>query len=60
MNAQLDKEKQQLLDQVQKQGSSGSEGRTKGVKGNWQEQEVQLLIKAVNLFPAGTSQRYAI
>lgn len=33
-------------------GGSGSGGK------NWSEDDLQLLIKAVNLFPAGTNSRY--
>lgn len=30
-----------------------------GVSDDWTEDQTQLLIKAVNLFPAGTASRYS-
>ena len=53
-----EQEKQALLDAQRKQ--SGGTERTKGVKSNWSAEETTLLIKAVNLFPAGTVQRLAL
>lgn len=59
MNGQLQKEKEAEVQARQasrssEQASSGSGGGSKG----WNEEELQLLIKAVNLFPAGTNARY--
>jgi len=60
LNEQLENEKHQQLEQAQKaaQSSGGSTGSRDG-KDNWTEAEIQMLIKAVNLFPAGTSSRSA-
>ena len=54
LNAKVEQEKTEVMEQSKKQndGSGGSK-----VKGNWTDEEVSILIKAVNLFPAGTSQR---
>ena len=54
LNAKVEQEKKEVMEQSKKQndGSGGSK-----VKGNWTDEEVSILIKAVNLFPAGTSQR---
>ena len=54
LNAQLEKEKQAQLEASRKSSATGGSG-TKGAP--WLEAEVQLLVKAVNLFPAGTVQR---
>ena len=58
LNEQLENEKRQQLEQAQKaaQSSGGGTGLRDG-KDNWTEAEIQMLIKAVNLFPAGTSSR---
>ena len=58
LNEQLENEKRQQLEQAHKaaQSSAGSTGSRDG-KDNWTEAEIQMLIKAVNLFPAGTSSR---
>jgi DnaJ family protein C protein 2 len=56
LQARMEKEKQELLEASQKSSkSAGSEG-LKG-KGAWSEEELQALIKGVNLFPAGTNAR---
>ena len=39
-----------------KRSGGGEAGKDKK---HWKETEVQFLIKAVNLFPAGTQDRYA-
>lgn len=44
-----------------RQATKSSEKPTSGGVGgskNWSEDDLQLLIKAVNLFPAGTNSRY--
>ena len=37
--------------------TGGATGGGAAKKGNWTEEEMTILVKAVNLFPAGTSQR---
>jgi len=57
LNDQLENEKRQQLEQAQKASqSSGGSGSQDG-KDNWSDAEIQLLIKAVNMFPAGTNSR---
>lgn len=61
MNTQLQQEREAEL--AARQAARGAEqgggvgGAGSGNKG-WNEDELQLLIKAVNLFPAGTSARW--
>ncbi|CAH1784542.1 unnamed protein product [Owenia fusiformis] len=55
MNKKLEEEKRKNLEASQKQTSSVGES---GGKIPWSDEEMQLLIKAVNLFPAGTVERW--
>ncbi|GAB6019384.1 DnaJ (Hsp40), sub C, member 2 [Chamberlinius hualienensis] len=57
LNDKLNKEKEALFNSCIK-SSSSSENKSNGQK--WSPDDVQLLIKAVNLFPAGTSQRWEV
>ena len=57
LNERLDKEKQELLDMVHKTSSGSS---TSANQKQWDDVDLQLLIKAVNLFPAGTNQRLVL
>ncbi|KAK7102753.1 dnaJ homolog subfamily C member 2-like [Littorina saxatilis] len=54
---QLEKDKRQQMEAKQKTSSGGG-----GVadKKQWSEDELQMLIKAVNLFPAGTQDRWEV
>lgn len=57
MNAQLQKEKEEVQ---AKQAARSAEQASGGAGGGgkvWNEEDLQLLIKAVNLFPAGTNAR---
>ena len=56
LNERLDKEK---MDMVTGGGSGAKGGASKGVAGapEWSSDELSLLIKAVNLFPAGKGER---
>ena len=57
VNRRIDKEKQETLQQTL--ASSAAAEKKKG-SGNWTPEELNLLIKAVNLFPAGTNQRWEV
>ena len=55
VNEQLEEEKRKQLElTTQKSGGGGASG---GSKKEWSEAETQVLIKGVNLFPAGTQDR---
>jgi DnaJ family protein C protein 2 len=51
----IEEEKKKQMEVFQKQSSGeGSQGKGK----LWSEAEIQTLIKGVNLFPAGTKERF--
>ncbi|XP_071816692.1 dnaJ homolog subfamily C member 2-like isoform X4 [Apostichopus japonicus] len=63
VNDEIEKEKQEELmkqreSQAAKDGGGGGGGGGKGKE--WNDEDLKLLIKAVNLFPAGTGQRYEV
>lgn len=55
----LEKEKQALLEAAT-QKSGGGKKAVVEVNAEWTDDNLQLLIKAVNLFPAGTNQRWEV
>uniref|UniRef100_A0A7N6BRX9 DnaJ homolog subfamily C member 2 n=1 Tax=Anabas testudineus TaxID=64144 RepID=A0A7N6BRX9_ANATE len=59
VNAQLQREREAEVQarQAARSAEQASGGGGAGGKG-WNEEDLQLLIKAVNLFPAGTNARY--
>ncbi|RXM32306.1 DnaJ-like subfamily C member 2 [Acipenser ruthenus] len=62
VNAQLLKEKEEAEARA-RQSSKSSEQSSSGAGGGsktWNEDDLQLLIKAVNLFPAGTNARWEV
>lgn len=67
LNRRIDEEKQQHLQgggggsQSAGVGNAGGGGsKKKGGANQWSPEELNLLIKAVNLFPAGTNQRWEV
>ncbi|XP_014670863.1 PREDICTED: dnaJ homolog subfamily C member 2-like [Priapulus caudatus] len=59
MRARIEKEKAELLAAERRDTKGGSTASTTRDK-DWTEEEIQILIKAVNLFPAGTNQRWEV
>ena len=61
LNARLEKEKMEAMERVSggATGASNGASSSKG-KGDWSNDELALLIKAVNVFPAGTNQRWEV
>ena len=53
LKEQMEKEKMQQLEAFQKQSVSEASHVSK----DWSEQEMQCMVSAVNLFPAGTRDR---
>ncbi|KAF4530705.1 hypothetical protein B566_EDAN004946 [Ephemera danica] len=57
LDSRLEKERAQVMEFAVK----GSGSKTKAGSGaEWSPEDLQLLIKAVNLFPAGTNQRWEV
>nr|CAD7394762.1 unnamed protein product [Timema cristinae] len=54
----IEQERQELME-VSKRSSS-NQGQGKGNLAPWSSEQLQLLIKAVNIYPAGTSQRWDV
>ncbi|XP_064431462.1 dnaJ homolog subfamily C member 2 isoform X2 [Mirounga angustirostris] len=62
INEQIRKEKEEAearMRQASKNAEKSTGGSGNGSK-NWSEDDLQLLIKAVNLFPAGTNSRWEV
>ncbi|XP_076448534.1 dnaJ homolog subfamily C member 2-like [Babylonia areolata] len=57
---QLDRDKRQHLEAANKSSSGGGSGGGSGDRKAWSDDELQMLIKAVNLFPAGTKDRWEV
>lgn len=57
MNAQLQREREAEVRAQQAARSSENANAGSGISKGWNEEDLQLLIKAVNLFPAGTNAR---
>ncbi|XP_030072265.1 dnaJ homolog subfamily C member 2 [Microcaecilia unicolor] len=62
INAQLKKEKEEAEARMRQAARSSEQSAGGGGSGskNWPEDDLQLLIKAVNLFPAGTNARWEV
>ncbi|XP_042907655.1 dnaJ homolog subfamily C member 2 [Parasteatoda tepidariorum] len=57
LNKQLEEEKEQLLASSQRSCANNEE---KGNQKPWSPADLQLLVKGVNLFPAGTNNRWEV
>ena len=57
LNEESEREKQKQLELTQRGGAGRSEGGASSKGAAWGADEVEALIKAVNLFPAGTMAR---
>lgn len=57
VNEQLQREREAEVKSQQAARSSENANAGSGVSKGWNEEDLQLLIKAVNLFPAGTNAR---
>ncbi|GFG39869.1 hypothetical protein Cfor_08849 [Coptotermes formosanus] len=58
----IERERQELMESATRAcgGGSGATGRSKKGSAPWTHDQLQLLIKAVNVFPAGTNQRWEV
>ncbi|CAD5111356.1 DgyrCDS672 [Dimorphilus gyrociliatus] len=57
LNARLDEEKRKQIEDSQKSADYSSESKSNR---NWSPEDCTALVKAVNLFPAGTNKRWEV
>lgn len=57
VKARLERERQDGRAAAQRHSAASAHGEAPSGAKSWSSDEIQLLIKAVNLFPAGTSKR---
>jgi len=60
MNDKLEKDKMEVMEKAQKGGGGGGASGGGSANREWSSEDMALLIKAVNLFPAGTNQRWEV
>jgi len=60
LNDKLEKEKLETIEKASGGSSKGSVSTSGKGLGNWSDDELALLIKAVNLFPSGTNERWEV
>ncbi|XP_069317570.1 dnaJ homolog subfamily C member 2 isoform X2 [Eulemur rufifrons] len=62
INEQIRKEKEEAEARMRQASKNAEKSTGRGGNGskNWSEDDLQLLIKAVNLFPAGTNSRWEV
>ncbi|PSN53630.1 DnaJ subfamily C member 2 [Blattella germanica] len=56
----IEQERQEHMETASRTYGSGEQGKNKKGSVPWSHEQLQLLIKAVNMFPAGTSQRWEV
>lgn len=56
----IEKEKQAAIEATKQKPSENSKEAVLKATPDWTEENIQLLVKAVNLFPAGTNQRWDV
>ncbi|CAG0918053.1 unnamed protein product [Notodromas monacha] len=60
MRSKLEIEKEETIGNYMRTNGTASGARDGDKSDKWSHEDLQLLIKAVNLFPAGTSQRWEV
>ncbi|RZC38957.1 dnaJ -like subfamily C member 2 [Asbolus verrucosus] len=60
MKQRIEKEKQAVIEAAKQKSSDNNKDVITKVIPDWNEENIQLLVKAVNLFPAGTNQRWEV
>lgn len=60
VNARIQKEKEEAEAQLRSASRSAEQSSGGSGSKNWPDDDLQLLIKAVNLFPAGTNSRWEV
>lgn len=58
MNKKLDEEKRKLMEKSSNNVNTSESNKSKVAK--WTEEEIKLLVKSVNTFPAGTKDRWEV
>ncbi|XP_044264023.1 dnaJ homolog subfamily C member 2 [Tribolium madens] len=60
MNDRIEKEKQEVIEAARQKNADNNKEVIMKVVPEWNQENIQLLVKAVNLFPAGTNQRWDV
>lgn len=60
MNDRIEKEKQQVINAAKQKNPENNKDAILKAVPDWNQENIQLLVKAVNLFPAGTNQRWDV
>ncbi|XP_063919501.1 dnaJ homolog subfamily C member 2 [Zophobas morio] len=60
INERMEKEKQEVIEAAKQKSSENNKEAVAKAVPDWNQENIQLLVKAVNLFPAGTNQRWEV